>query len=243
MKKMITLVVFGMIAGMVEAGTIAVSGSGSVSARPDCAAITLTISAQDLSFANVTEKTRSNSAKIMKTMRSVGVTEDEMSLSDAVLTKEEHWEDDLGCRVSDYSERAKELVFDGYRQTFTLNLDIPLDMARIENIYLAVMKAELVDSFKVYFYLKNADELRFEARRRAIENARKTAVHACEVAGVTLGEIREINCGARMYDRAVATDTINCDSMSDDNDQPIFPTIKVVDVSVSDEVSIDWEIK
>lgn len=243
MKKLIALVLFGMIAGVVGAGTIAVSGSGMASARPDCADITLTISAQDQSFANVIEMTRANSAEIIKVMQSVGVTEDEMSLSDAVLTKEEHWEDDLGCRVSDYSERAKERVFDGYRQTFTLNLDIPLDMARIENIYLAVMKAELVDSFKVYFYLKNADELRFEARRRAIENARKTAVHACEVAGVTLGEIREINCGARMYDRAVATDVVACAAMDDDNHNPIFPTIKVVDVSVSDEVSIDWEIK
>lgn len=248
MKKMITLVVFGMIAAITQAGLICVEGEAKSFYRPDMVSMDFGLATDaDLSIRESLKKINALSEKASELLNEL-CNEGEVSFSDIKMTSECHYELPNGERYMGSSwgrpSDAKE-IFDGYVHTINVTIEIPLNMSRVEKIYMALLEAELIKGCCVSFFLADSKSVQDEVRAQAIANAKEVAEKACAAAGVKLVKISKMSVSARTYDHrlSVAGEELYGCAEPESNDAPVMPKIEVAYVPVGDKVSIDWEIE
>lgn len=232
---------FGCMCGL--AGTVTVEGKGSVTRHPDGMQLKFSVDAIDKDMAKSKTMLAEKHAKVKAALIGVGVSEDELADSNIRMYPEYHREDKDGNVLLDYAERGKR-VFDGYRHSMNCEFKSKLDMERLEKIYAAVVRTKCAEDLRIDFYLMDPKPAKAEARRLAVVNARIVAEELCRAASATLGGVAEINYNARNYGADICCAAMKADNLlPQEGDAPLFPSINVEDIEVTDEVVVKWEIK
>ncbi len=242
MKKMIAIGM-ALIAWTGVAGTVTVEGKGCVTRYPDGMKLKFSLETVDKDMAKSRMALAEKRAKITTAMAAAGVVDEEVTDSNIRMNPEYHNEDAEGNVLSEYTGKGKR-VFGGYKHSMTCDFKAKLDLERLENVYLSLVKTKCVEDLRVDFYLTDPKPVQDEARRLAVINARTVADELCKAASATLGEVKEINYNARSYGANICFAEAKLDKvLCGEDDTPLFPGINVEDIEISDEVLVKWEIK
>ncbi|MBQ1729718.1 MAG: SIMPL domain-containing protein, partial [Oscillospiraceae bacterium] len=131
--------------------------------------------------------------------------------------------------------------FTGYRATESLKLELGLDNKLLGELLTAVSAASAHPEINVRFSVKDKTKLKDRLISRAVKDSARKAKILCEAADVELGEVMTINYSFRepeiisptAYNRGVGLMEAKA-AMCD---------ITPEDVSLTDSVTVLWEIK
>lgn len=172
--------------------TITVRGTGTLHRKPDWTEITMTLKSLDRSYIKSAEKASAQLGALLNALAGIGFDTDAVKTEDFSVSAEREGKQDKDGRFRN--------VFKGYACRQNLKLEFPFDTARlsevIETISACTADPELDVNFTIHDREKAADEL----LTAAAANARKKAETLTKAAGVTLGELVEIDYNCRTPD-------------------------------------------
>jgi uncharacterized protein YggE len=155
---------------------ISVSGSGSAFGAPDVAVLQLGVSVLKPSVAEAREQAASAMQDVLDSMKDAGVEEKDIQTTRFSVQAE-----------YDYDRGEQELR--GFRVTNIVTAKLR-DIDETGEVLDGAVKAggDLVEVQSVNFTIDDPEDLREEARREAVEDARQKAETLAELAGVKLGK-------------------------------------------------------
>lgn len=174
---------------------ITVSGSGKVYAKPDVAIINLGVTTTGTTVSDVINKNSEKMNAVIEVAKKLGVEEKDIQTTNYNLYPQYN-----------YTE-AKGRLFEGY--TLDQNVQVKIrDFTKTGEILskATTSGANLVGNLQ--FTIDDADQLKQEARAKAIEKAKANAKNLAEKSGISLGKIVNIyensNSYPMMYDSKMA---------------------------------------
>ena len=232
---------FSLLACCCLAGTIRVEGSGSVRVPPDMMRFSFTVEAVDKDMAKAKGILAANNAKVMSVLKAQSVSTNEITVSQIEMRPKYHYENAAGSGAMARGEGKR--VFDGYCHSMTYTLDMGIDRGRLEGLYGGIAACGVARDMDVGFYVKDSVSAKRMARQLAVRNARSVAEDICAAAGTSLGEVDAIHYSdGRNYPGLLYAKSEMARAGAAD-DAPLFPTIRVNDMEISDSVTIEWKLK
>ncbi len=241
MRRMAVAGCLAVWTGCCLAGTIRVEGSGCVRVPPDMMRFSFTVEAVDKDMAKAKGVLAANNAKVMSALKAQSVSTNEITVSQIEMRPEYHYENVAGNGAVVRGEGKR--VFDGYCHSMTYTLDMGIDRERLEGLYGGIAACGVTKNMDVGFYVKDSISAKRMARQLAVRNARSIAEDICAAAGTSLGEVDAIhyNDGRNYPGLLYAKSEMARAGAADD--APLFPTIRVNDIEISDNVTVEWKLK
>lgn len=164
--------------------TLAVSATGTSTATPDQVSIStgVTSNAKTAKAALAANSAAMN--KVVATMKATGVEERDIQTSNFSLQP-----------VYDYSQNGKPPKLTGYQVSNTVTIRLR-NIARLGDVLDQAVGDGSNQIGGIQFIVSKADQLRDAARKDAVANATRIAKTYAAAAGVTLGDVLQINEGA-----------------------------------------------
>lgn len=165
-----------MLAPAAQAEGISVSGSGSAFGAPDVAVLQMGVSVLKPSVKEARQQAASAMQDVVDSMKDNGIEEKDIQTTRFSVQAE-----------YDYDEGRQSLR--GFRVTNIVTAKLR-DIDKTGDVLDDVIEAggDLVEVQSVNFTIDDPDELREEARREAVEDARQKAETLAELAGVKMGK-------------------------------------------------------
>lgn len=213
---------------------ITVKGIGKVSAKPDLIVLSMTLAIKNMDYEKTMEESAEAINQLQKAIVGVGFEKADLKTTDFnVETKYENERDKKG----NYKR-----IFDGYICTHRLKLEFDFDMKKLAEVFSALAVCPLNPQFSVLFSVKDKDAVSEAMIVNAAENAKAKALLLAKAAGVTLGQIINIDyCWGELQ--------IYSDIMRLDEEEHYCKRlglsemdIEPDDIDVSDTVTFVWEI-
>lgn len=156
--------------------TISFQGSGEVTVAPDMAKLSL---GHNITKASVEEAQKINTEKINNTISKL---KDDFNIEDKDI------------KTTNYSIRPQYDYIDGNRelQGYEVNQNIEVkirELDKIKDILALAGETELNQVGSLQFDIENKDELKKEAREKAIKEAKEKAHNLADTLGVNLGKV------------------------------------------------------
>ena len=212
---------------------IKVTGEATVSAKPDIAVISFNVSELSQDYSEAVNGLDAFVNEIKTALSKLHIDVNLLkTASFNVNTEYEGYSDDKGV----WKNR-----FTGYRATESLKLELGLDNKLLGELLTAVSAASAHPEINVRFSVKDKTKLKDRLISRAVKDSARKAKILCEAADVELGEVMTINYSFRepeifsptAYNRGVGLMEAKA-AMCD---------ITPEDVSLTDSVTVLWEIK
>ncbi len=163
--------------------TITLSATGRVLARPDMARISTGVVSEAKTAREALDANSRAMARVIKGLKAQDIADADMRTSDfQVRPKYQHYRDG----------RPREIV--GYQVSNTVHIRVR-DLSRLGQILDMVVSLGSNQIGGIAFEVKNAEKLRDEARRKAVETAIARARLYARAAGVRLGKVLRIEEG------------------------------------------------
>ena len=183
----------GLVAGLVlaasvaaQAGSLRVTGEGSVSAVPDSAEVRMSVLAAGPRAEPAMAELSANLSDILTALKNAGIAESDLQTTslrlDPVFAPYNQREDNRPPRI------------DGYRASTGLSVRVD-QIDRLGMIIDAALSAGANGFDGVQFLLSDTSEPRRTARVRAVDDAFQKARTYAEAAGLRLGDVLEITEG------------------------------------------------
>lgn len=176
----------GSTMGPVPPGTIAVTGTGQVTAEPDLAFVSVTVTAQAADAATARSDVASDADRVRSALRDLGLSDGAIRTSYFSVSPR-----------YDYRESGQELI--GYVATHAFEIRSAPDQAGVVLDTAIDNGADRV--YGVHFGLTEATQrdLRAEALRTAVGDARADADVLASAAGVTITGVHAMSTGGPSY--------------------------------------------
>jgi uncharacterized protein len=201
--------------------TISVTGTGRVSVMPDTARATIGVQMQNDDLSQALTNANERMEDVIAALRDEGIPSDQIQTTTFTI------------QVSRDHEAAESPIT-GYTVINRVQVSVS-PVEDIASVIESAIDAGANDIGGISFTVNDNEELVRQAREEAMNNARQTAEHLAELAGVTLGEpvsIQETSTPqpvAQRFDEALAADGA----------PPIEPGQQQVSVSVSVSYAIE----
>jgi uncharacterized protein YggE len=163
-----------------DAPHVVTSGEGKVTAKPDLARVTISAQYRNANSATAKQSVDRSIDAFLKVAPGFGLTPDDITASDVSVSED-----------VDYDSRDRR-VSNG----FVANREIKLklrDLERLGALLDAALAAGLTEIDNVSFESSRKDQLRLEARSKAIADAREKASGLATAFGGSLGPVYSIN--------------------------------------------------
>lgn len=157
---------------------ICVFGSAQVRAAPDLAELSLSVTRLAPTPAEAFRATTEAATKVSAFLATAGLRASAVSTSQATLRQA-------------YRDRGPERESLGYRASITFAIVVD-DLQRVEHVLTGAIDAGADVLERLAFRTRRIGELRAEARRRAIDAARRKAALYADAAGVGLGPVLHV---------------------------------------------------
>ena len=214
--------------------TISVKGTGEVSAAPDTARLTLTLTAENENCMECSKAAAAMADELMETSKALGFAENDLRSGRydlSVKYEDSHTPDGRYVRT-----------FAGFMCTQTLTVEFPLDMERVSEVITAFAACKAQPQLHISFSVDDTEPLRQKALTAAAENARLTAETLCKASGAKLGGLVRIMSG---------TENMNIISGTDMCLPVAAPAMRLAkaalpmpeDVSITENAVFEWEIE
>jgi len=165
-----------MVAPAAQAEGISVSGSGSAFGAPDVAVFQLGVSVLKPSVKEARQQAASAMQDVVDSMKDNGIEEKDIQTTRFSV-------------YAEYDYRDSEQKLRGFRVTNIVTAKLR-DIDKTGDVLDDVIEAggDLVEVQSVNFTIDDPDDLREEARREAVDDARQKAETLAELAGVKMGK-------------------------------------------------------
>ncbi|MCK5782012.1 MAG: SIMPL domain-containing protein [Flavobacteriales bacterium] len=162
--------------------TLAVSGSGEVSVKPDIANINFNLSSTNLDFKKAIDELNTKVNSLSKALKKVGIPKDEIYSSNYNINKEyEH----------NYQTREKKFI--GYKVSHSISVQTSSDTKSVNKVFEAIISSLNDVELTLSFGVKDSEKYKGEMLEKAIADAKQKAEIMAAAAGVKLTEIVKIN--------------------------------------------------
>ena len=218
--------------------TIKVTGKGHLAVKPDQILLKLQLTEVEETYEKAIQTSAINVNEVKDILEKIGFDRKELRTSFFNVDSEyESYRDDRGNYKSE---------FVGYRYKQDLNYKFDIDNKLLGKVLYALSKSNCNAKINIVYTIKDTEKAKNDLLKNAIEDSKMKALILTESAGVSLGEIINIDYswntiefysnpfGSRdliMYDK--------CCSSEGSIDVDIEPE----DINVNDNVTIIWSIK
>lgn len=218
--------------------TIKVTGKGNLSVRPDTTRITLTLEGKYQEYKEALERSSKDTKLLGELLTGFGFERTDLkTLSFNVDTEYESYrEDDV------YKQR-----FAGYRYTHMMKIEFPSDNERLGKVLYALANSPVDPQFQISYTVKDPETVKNELLGKAVTDAKEKAAVLAQAAGLSLGEIQNIDYSwgkidfeVRPVDRMVRANGMLGARM--EKAMAYDMNIEPDDIEVSDTVTVLWEI-
>ncbi len=186
---------------------VSVSGEGKVSARPDVAHITATILTESEPLALAQEESSKKSNAVVAYLKQQGVIEKDVKAVGYNIYPQYHYPAPCRGDVCPLDSQRPRIV--GYQIRSAYEITVR-DLTRANTILAGVVSAGVNEVGGVTFTIDKPEELKAQARKEAIENARAKAVQLARDLDRRLGRVTNFAEGGTMppvfYERGLALD-------------------------------------
>lgn len=138
---------------------------------------------------------------------------------------------------SSYKYVNGESIFEGYRYSHRIGISIPRCEEKLDLLLRALISDLNAPEFRISYLLADQTEARNEARRLAVEDARRKAEALAEAAGVGIGTIVSLT-----YGEGYGSGETGGRLMILGSHGGMGSSISPEDVEFTEEVIVQWEI-
>ncbi len=209
-----------------ETRTIRVRGTAKASAVPDWVVISFDVNSYDYDYAKCMEQLANQTDNLRQELTAVGLGKD--NLRTYRFEADTHYEH--------YDRRR---VFKGYRASHDIRVEFPFDREFLNKVLNTLGKTASKATFNISFIVKDSEPLRQKAIAEAVKNCKEKALILSEAAGVTLGEILQINYSWSEVRFESSMSLCAMESTMAESSYDITPE----DVDISESVTTIWAIK
>ncbi len=216
--------------------TIRVTGKGNIKIRPDMTRITITLTEVYKEYTEALKCSSEDTEKMKDLLSKFDFKRTDLkTLNFNVDTEYEGYTEDGA-----YKQR---LV--GYRYRHTMKIEFDSDNDRLGKVLYALANSELQPEFNICYTVKDREAAKNELLGKAVADAKEKAAVLTQAAGVILKDIQtidyswgELNMETRPMNRMLAAKAVSADIA----DESYAIDMEPDDISVSDAVTVVWEI-
>ncbi len=205
---------------------ITVQGRGRLSIEPDTAVIKCQVSALNRSYADANRDMNRRVELLRRVLPALGFAKGDLKTTDFTVTRENR-----------RNPETEEYEFAGYNAGHSLELRLPLDKERLNQVMEVMLGSKANALLDVSFTLADPEPVRSRLLTAAVENARQRAEIITLAAGAKLGKIANISYGVTEVRFRSEPDICLGEASG-----PDAPEIEPGDFLVEDSVTITWEI-
>lgn len=217
--------------------TIRITGKGNLKIRPDMTRITITLTGLYKDYAETLLRSSEDTEKLKDTVSIFGFERNDLKTIDfSVDTEYESYREN-----NEYKQR-----FAGYRYRHVMKIEFDSDNERLGKILYSLGNSTLNPEFSISYTVKDPEAAKNRLLEKAVVDAKEKALVLTEAAGITLKDIisvdysrSEPNMEVRPMNRVMAFSKATADF---NNDESLSMNIEPENISVSDTVTIVWEI-
>ena len=167
--------------------TISVKGIGSISAKPDCVCLSLSITEKALEYEKAAENAARRIRLLQGAVRQAGFAAGDLKTAGFLV-------DTVYESASNQGGNYRRL-FAGYSCVHRLKLEFALDSRRLAGVLAAIAGCGASPELNISFTVKDPDKAREELLASAAGNARAKAEALCRASGVRMGQLLRIDYG------------------------------------------------
>ena len=214
--------------------TIRVTGKGQIKVKPDMTRLYITLEGINKEYAETLEQSSVDTAELRKIMGKFGFEKADLKTIRFDVDPEYSW----------YERKNKQVrKLDGYKFIHRLKVEFESDNKRLGKIVYALAHSPVNPEFSISYTVKDPEKSKNKLLGEAVKDAMAKAEVLAEASGVTLKDIQNIDYSWGTIDLEVrpANDrflALECYSSKRSYDLDIEPD----DISVSDTVTVVWEI-
>lgn len=217
--------------------TIRVTGKGQIKVKPDMTRITMTLDGLFKDYDETLRHSSEDTEALKDILSGFGFERTDLkTLSFIVDTEYESYRD----RDGSYKQR-----FSGYHFRHLLKVDFPSDNDRLGKVLYALANGKVRPEFRISYTVSDPEAAKNTLLGKAVADAKEKAFVLAQAAGVTLLEIQtidyswgEIDFEYRPMNGDVMMECCTAPMAAKSYDLDIEPD----DISVSDTVTVVWEI-
>lgn len=216
--------------------TIRVTGTGSLSQRPDMMRLTLRLSEVIVDYQKALEASSNKTSILRKLIIDEGFEGSDLKTSNF----------SIDVRNESYTDKEGnwKTKFVGYEYTHILNLEFSFDNSKLGSILGALAaSSEIEPVLSISYFVKDTETAKDKLIQNAVENAFHKAKIIAEASSTTLNQIVSIDYS--MITLAFETRPINQDMMLERSMAKASYDLNIEpeDIKVSDNVTVVWEIE
>lgn len=210
---------------------LTVQGSGTISATPDQIIIGFQLSQINREYNKSVSDLNKKLEQLYQSLEKEGIEGTQVKLFDYSVSANYEYVD----------EHRNKKVLTGYIASYSLQLEIDLEPKAINRVLGMVANSAQEVEISLDFTVKDTETFKNQALEKAITSAKSKAELIAKATGVTLGKIENITYGKILVEVRARHMEIEASR----NYAPDFLESRDItpgDVSMSDDVTITWEI-
>ena len=212
--------------------TIRVTGRGNLTLQPDLTRISLFLSALCEEYGDAVARSASDTEKLKEVLAPLGFAREDLKTSQFSVDPEYEGYQEEGA----FRQRLT-----GYRYHHTLKIEFPREDRLLGQVLYAVAHSELQPEFDITYTVRDKESARGALLAGAVADAGAKAALLAQAAGVTLKEVRRIDCSFGETDMTVRP-MMNRMASADCMAAGIPLEVQPEDIVLSDTVTVVWEI-
>ncbi len=217
--------------------TIRVTGKGQIKVHPDMTRITITVTGRDREYGETLRRSSEDTEYLKDVLSSFGFARTDLkTLNFSVDTVYESYRD----RDGTYKQR-----FTGYSFTHMMKVEFPSDNERLGRVLYALANCRVKPEFRISYTVKDPEAVKNTLLGKAVADAKEKAAVLTQAGGVTLKDIQSIDYswGEINFEYKPMTRDLSFNELSATVPAKSYAIdIEPDDISVSDTVTVIWEI-
>lgn len=216
--------------------TITVTGTGSAAAQPDWVNIGIQLVSRSTDYGSVLDDAAHRAEKLLVALKPLGFRKEDLrSRSFRVDTEYENIPDGRG---------GSTRRFCGYRIDHDLDIDFQFTMRNLSSVLASLTGSGAQPEFDINFSVHDEKALRRKALSEATSAALRAAKDLADGCRVALGAVQHIEYGTPCFGRSVSpTDYGAQASAAVLADLSRSIPMQPEDVSITDTVTVTWEVR
>lgn len=212
---------------------IRVKGKGTVSMAPDCIEIEINLSENYITYEQSMEAAAQSLEEIRKVLKPIGFNKKDIKTTNFNINSKF---DSKRNKDGDYVR-----YFVGYIYKNELSIEFDNDNKKLGKVLYALSKCSSKPEFSIKYKMKDYSNMKELLLERSVADAKKKALIISKAAGVTLGEIINIDYSWSdiniYHENNVLYESMSCCESSIETID-----LQAEDLSTSDTVTVVWEI-
>lgn len=218
--------------------TIRVTGRGRLAIKPDQVLLKLSLTNVSSTYEQAIYSSSEDANELKDILESMGFDKDELKTSYYNIDSEyESYKDSNG----NYKSKFK-----GYRYKQDLNYKFDIDNKLLGKVLFALSKTKCKVKINIVYTIKDTEKAKNDLLKVAIKDSKNKAIILADEAGVTLGEILNIDYSWNTLEfesNPYGNRDLVCYDMCCSSESSVDIDVNPEDINVNDDVTIIWEIK